>query len=111
MTSPAHRRYEAPGSGRADTHTWDASLASGRAPHVRMNVDLVHRARTMLLALLPCALLGIVNTGHQTHLAMADQGLTEAVDWRGTLRHLAGLDPDPDSLIACALQGLLSLLP
>jgi len=111
VTSPVHRRHEAPGASRAGMHTWDASLATGRAPHVRMNVDLVHRARTMLLALLPCALLGIVNTGHQTHLAMADQGLTRAADWRGAVLHLAGLDPDPSSLIACALHGLLYLLP
>jgi len=101
--SPPRRRHH--------VHAQVTSLATGCAPHVRRDVDLARHVRWMLVALIPCVVLGIHNTGYTTHLAMAEHGLTEAAGWRAAVLRGAGFAFDPESVTACALHGLLYFLP
>lgn len=85
--------------------------ATTGAPHVRLDVDLSTSVRTMLVALLPCVWIGIHNTGHQTNWALSALGRHDAEGWRASVLRLTGLGFDPASVAACALHGLLYLLP
>lgn len=65
----------------------------------------------MGFALLPCALLGLFNTGLQTNLALALTGATELPGWRGAVLRTAGVGHDPSSIAACVALGSVHLLP
>lgn len=73
----------------ADTFLMTPARVTGSGPHVRDALDLKRMMITVVLALLPCTLYGIYNTGFQTLSA-------------------AGMDSSP---AACVLQGLLYFVP
>ena len=81
------------------------------APHVRDALDVRRALGCVLLAVLPCALVGVVNAGHQALLVAGDRGPTAPSGWRGDLLGVLGLAPEPESTAACAVYGLACALP
>ncbi|MDO3378698.1 NADH:ubiquinone reductase (Na(+)-transporting) subunit B [Geoalkalibacter halelectricus] len=81
------------------------------APHVRDALSLKRIMLVVVLALLPCALFAMWNTGYQMHLAMQAQGITELFTWREEVFRLLGVGNDPAYLGDNLLLGALYFLP
>jgi len=106
--------------------------------HVRDAVDLKRVMSAVLVALIPCALMAMYNTGYQANLAMHDmveQGkmayardvdadsalqqqvadgkvqVAEASGWRAGVMAVLGLKYDPDNVLGCFIHGALYFLP
>jgi Na+-transporting NADH:ubiquinone oxidoreductase subunit B len=92
-----------------DTFLYTPADVTRTAPHVRDGIDLKRVMTYVVIALLPCLLMALYNTGLQANLAMAQLGLTSAPGWRGAM--LSGIGYDPNSLFACMVHGLLYFLP
>ena len=65
---------------------------------------------TVVVALVPCILFALYNTGHQALYAIT-QGASPLDDWRMALWQLAGLGYEPDYLPHCVMFGALYFLP
>ena len=94
-----------------DTLFYSPSDVSRGAPHVRDALNLKRVMGLVVLGVLPCAVVGMWNTGHQAHLAMAELGLPPPTGWRGTLMALLGVGHDPSSVGAAIFHGFLYFLP
>jgi Na+-transporting NADH:ubiquinone oxidoreductase subunit B len=81
------------------------------APHVRDAIDLKRVMIFVVLAVTPCLLMALYNTGHQAYTAMAAMGLHGAAGWRGALLGGLGIGHDPGSIGDCMGLGLLYFLP
>jgi Na+-transporting NADH:ubiquinone oxidoreductase subunit B len=94
----------------ADTiHFTPGEVTSGPS-HVRAALDLKRMMFTVVIALLPCVLWALYNTGYQIHHAMA-QGATAYQGWQEPLYAALGLGFDPNNVVACAVHGLIYFLP
>lgn len=91
-------------------HVLRSGLATGRAPHVRMDIDLLRLQRALLTALLPCAAAGVVTTGYQIGSAAAVTG-SAIPGWRGDVLGVLGTDPAAGTALAWIANGLVYLLP
>jgi len=85
--------------------------ATAGAPHVRDGVSVRRLVNVTVLALVPCILAGVHETGRQANLAMAASGTAQATGWRGALLDALGVGYDPASASACVLHGFVWLLP
>ena len=81
------------------------------APHVRDAIDLKRVIILVVYSVVPCALVGIWNTGYQANAAMAAMGI-EAIDgWRGMALALLFAGNDPASIYDNVVLGLTWFLP
>jgi Na+-transporting NADH:ubiquinone oxidoreductase subunit B len=80
------------------------------ASHVRDGIDNKRLMITVVLALLPCMVMAIYNTGYQALLAMA-HGAIPLDTWRASLFEGLGLPFDFRNPIACAIYGALHYVP
>ncbi|HPG25555.1 MAG: NADH:ubiquinone reductase (Na(+)-transporting) subunit B [Spirochaetaceae bacterium] len=80
------------------------------ASHVRDGLDNKRLMITVVIALLPCMLMAMYNTGYQALLAMA-QGAVPIEGWRSALYQGVGLPFDFKSPIACVIYGALHYVP
>lgn len=78
--------------------------------HVRENTDLKRVMITVYLAVVPCIIMAIYNSGLQANLALAAMEQIPA-GWRYSLLAMLGAGLDPDSLRDNCLHGLLFFLP
>lgn len=92
-----------------DTFIYTPPDTTYTAPHVRDGIDLKRLMTYVVIALIPCIVIGWYNTGYQANLAMADMGLDSAVGWRGVILDTIGYNPA--NPIANLLHGLLYFLP
>jgi len=81
------------------------------APHIRDAIDLKRVMFFVVIAVTPCVLMALWNTGYQANLALTDLGLSSAAGWRGALLGAAGIGHNPENALACAIHGLLYFLP
>ncbi|MDH3473213.1 MAG: NADH:ubiquinone reductase (Na(+)-transporting) subunit B [Rhodospirillales bacterium] len=81
------------------------------APHVRQAADLRWIMNRMTLALVPCLLIGLWNTGLQANLAMQALGAEKIPGWRGALLEALGIGGDSASPWDSLWLGLLYFLP
>lgn len=95
----------------ADTFFYAPPTVTRNPPHVRDAIDLKRVMALIILAVTPCVLIGIWNTGLQANLAMAKLGVTSIPGWRGTILDLLGGGYNPDSLSANIWHGLIYFLP
>jgi Na+-transporting NADH:ubiquinone oxidoreductase subunit B len=79
------------------------------APHVRDSLDLKRVMTTVLISLLPCALMAMWNTGYQANMVIEAMSLGGPDGWRGGIMSLVGCDPS--SLVSNFLHGALYFLP
>ncbi|MCF7985071.1 MAG: NADH:ubiquinone reductase (Na(+)-transporting) subunit B [Thiohalocapsa sp.] len=73
-----------------DTFLYTPATVTAGSPHVRDGIDLKRVMIFVWLAVLPCALFGMVNVGLQANGAMAALGVEQAPGWRGTALWLLG---------------------
>jgi Na+-transporting NADH:ubiquinone oxidoreductase subunit B len=94
-----------------DTFFYSPNEVTRGSPHVRDAIDVKRVMTTVVLAVLPCALFGMYNAGHQANLALAQLGLEAAGGWRGQLLEGVGIGVDPTSVWDCFWHGALYFLP
>ncbi len=97
--------YEAP-----DTFLYTPGKTTAGAAHVRDALDLKRLMMTVVVALVPCVLMAMWNTGRQIHLAIAG-GATALPNWRTDAMEMLGLPFDAASLLANTAHGALYYLP
>ena len=97
--------YEAP-----DTFLYTPGKTTAGAAHVRDALDLKRLMMTVVVALVPCVLMAMFNTGRQIHLAIAG-GATALANWRTDTMEALGLPFDAASLLANTVHGALYYLP
>jgi len=94
-----------------DTFLYTPADVTRGAPHVRDAIDVKRVMTTVVLAVLPCALFGMYNVGHQANLALAQLGLEAADGWRGAVLATFGVGVDPGDVLDCFWHGALYFLP
>lgn len=92
-----------------DTILFGSNQKTQIAPHVRDSFDLKRIMTTVLIALLPCTIMAMWNTGYQANLVIEAMGLGGPDGWRGAIMSLVGYDHS--SLISNFLHGSLYFLP
>ena len=97
--------YEAP-----DTFLYTPGKTTAGAAHVRDALDLKRLMMTVVVALVPCVLMAMFNTGRQIHLAIAG-GATALPNWRTDAMEVLGLPFDASSVLANSVHGALYYLP
>lgn len=94
-----------------DTFLYTPPDVTRTSPHVRDAIDLKRVMSYVVVALIPCILLGMWNTGYQANAAMAELGITSAEGWRGAVLGALGVDYDAGSLYDSLMHGLMYFLP
>ena len=93
-----------------DTFFFTPGHVTGGASHVRDALDLKRLMITVVLALVPCVLMAMYNTGLQAHIAI-DSGAPALDRWQTSAMEWMGLAFDPGSFIANFVHGALYYLP
>ncbi len=97
--------YEAP-----DTFLYTPGRTTAGAAHVRDALDLKRLMMTVVVALAPCVLMAMWNTGRQIHLAIQG-GAAALPNWRTDAMEMLGLPFDASSLLANTVHGALYYVP
>jgi Na+-transporting NADH:ubiquinone oxidoreductase subunit B len=101
----------------ADTFLFTPSDVTDGPSHVRDALDMKRMMITVVVALGPCILMALYNTGLQTNLALEAQVRSRVQDvavlegWRGTAISLLGTGYDSGSVISCLVIGALYFVP
>jgi len=93
----------------ADTFLYTPGDVTSGPSHVRDGMDLKRMMITVVVALLPCIVMAMVNTGYQANHAMADLGIAAAPGWRGVV--MAWVGYSPESLLSNLVHGALYFIP
>jgi Na+-transporting NADH:ubiquinone oxidoreductase subunit B len=94
----------------ADTALYSPGHVTRTAPHVRDALDVKRMMGIVVVALVPCVVMALYNTGYQAQLAIA-QGAAPLDDWRTALYLGVGLGFDYTNPLLCALHGALYFVP
>jgi Na+-transporting NADH:ubiquinone oxidoreductase subunit B len=94
----------------ADTALYAPGHVTRTAPHVRDALDVKRVMGIVVIALVPCVLMALYNTGYQAQLAIAG-GASPLDDWRTALYLGVGLDFDYTNPLLCAVHGALYFVP
>lgn len=98
-----------------DTFLYTPDSVSRGASHVRDGMDMKRMMIMVVVALGPCILMAMYNTGYQSNLAIQqlveDGTLAEAttVGWRASI--MDGLGYNPSNPLSCLVHGALFFLP
>ena len=79
--------------------------------HVRDAIDFKRMMMIVVIAVMPCALMGMYNVGLQTNTAMQSLGIESAGGWRGAVLDYFNVGYSPDSIAADFLHGALYFMP
>ncbi|MEN8802025.1 MAG: RnfABCDGE type electron transport complex subunit D, partial [Thiogranum sp.] len=90
-----------------DTLLYTPSDVTRSPPHVRDAMDLKRLMIFVVIAVTPCLLVGMYNTGYQANAVMQTLGLSSAGGWRGAVLEGLGVGYDPVSVTASLMHGLL----
>ncbi len=94
-----------------DTFAYTPGDVTTGNTHVRDALDLKRTMITVAMALVPCVLMAMFNTGYQANLAMSKMGIAAASGWRGMVMTALGLGVDPANFISNFLLGALYFVP
>ncbi|MBN2429416.1 MAG: NADH:ubiquinone reductase (Na(+)-transporting) subunit B [Deltaproteobacteria bacterium] len=94
-----------------DTLLFSEGVVTRYASHVRDALDLKRTMTWVVIALIPCVIMALYNTGMQANTALAALGKTGAEGWRGAILSLLGMGVDPGGLIANMVHGALYFFP
>ena len=92
-----------------DTFLFASNRVTEKPPHVRDAVDMKRIMITVLIALTPCVIMAMWNTGYQANTALQSLGIDVPAGWRGMI--MASIGCDPQSLSSNLLHGSLYFLP
>ncbi len=93
-----------------DTAMFTPGEVTRTAPHVRDGLDMKRLMITVVVALQPCLLWALYNTGYQSLLAI-ENGALPRDDWQMALYQFLGLAFDSGNVGLCAIFGALYFLP
>lgn len=93
-----------------DTFIFTPDSVTKTTAHVRDSLDLKRTMIMVVVAMIPCILMALYNTGYQAHLVLAT-GKFQAIGWRHDIMMSLGLAHDPANIIANAVYGLLFFAP
>ncbi len=79
--------------------------------HVRDAIDFKRMMMIVVIAVTPCALMGMYNVGLQANTAMQSLGIESAGGWRGDVLDFLGVGYDPGGIVGDFLHGALYFLP
>ncbi len=93
-----------------DTLLFTPGNVTKNASHVRDSIDLKRVMVTVVIALIPCIIVAMINTGYQANLAIHLAG-SSAEGWRGMLIDIFGIGYNPGNPIANLIHGALYYFP
>jgi Na+-transporting NADH:ubiquinone oxidoreductase subunit B len=93
-----------------DTAMFTPGEVTKTASHVRDGIDLKRMMIIVVVALVPCILFAVYNTGYQAQYAIA-HGAVPLDDWRMALYQAIGFGFDPNNPFYCLLHGALYFVP
>lgn len=93
-----------------DSFLMGSRLTTATAPHIRDAIDFKRIMIVVIIALIPCVLMALWNTGYQANLALQSLGIDAAPGWRGAIL-AATTGVSPASLAANILHGSLYFFP
>ena len=93
-----------------DTILYTPGKVTRTASHVRDGLDLKRMMTIVVVALIPCILMALYNTGYQAQFAIA-QGATPLGDWQTGLYMRLGLDFDYLNPLLCIIHGSIYFFP
>jgi len=79
--------------------------------HVRDAIDFKRAMTVVLVALIPCVVMALYNTGYQAQLAMDAVGVTQVPGWRGMVLDSMSLYVQSGSILGNLIHGALYFLP
>ena len=94
-----------------DTFLFTPGEVTKGASHLRDGIDLKRMMSIVVVALVPCVLMALYNTGLQANLGLQSMGLSETSGWRAATMATMGIGYDPNNVVACMIHGLLYFLP
>jgi len=94
-----------------DTFLFTPGTVTQDAPHVRDAMDFKRMMITVVVALVPCVIMALYNTGLQANQALQSMGADTAQGWRGHLLMQLGLELNPASILDNVVHGALYFLP
>ena len=97
-----------------DTFLFTPEHVTPGAPHVRDALDLKRTMGMVIVALIPCILMAMYNTGLQANLAIENtvaRGGHAAQGWRQQLVLMLGLGFSSGSVLSCFVHGAAHFLP
>jgi Na+-transporting NADH:ubiquinone oxidoreductase subunit B len=92
----------------AESFLYTPKTVTTVAPHARSYVDMKRIMTYVVLATIPCILMGLYNIGLQTNLAIADYGPS---GWRAAILGGLGIGFNPSNPIANMAHGAMYFLP
>jgi Na+-transporting NADH:ubiquinone oxidoreductase subunit B len=95
----------------ADTFFYTPASVTRTGAHVRDALDLKRMMMLVVIAVLPCVLMAMYNTGLQANLALDPARAGELAGWRHDVLRLSGVGYSPASILACTVHGALYFLP
>ncbi len=84
---------------------------TARAPHLRLPGDLSSLMRGVLIAVTPCLVFGLYNSGYQANQARLTEGRSAPAGWRTSVLEAIGVQIDPGSIFDCVGWGVAFFLP
>ncbi|MGC8737145.1 MAG: NADH:ubiquinone reductase (Na(+)-transporting) subunit B [Candidatus Hydrogenedens sp.] len=96
-----------------DTFLYTPGTVTKGAPHVRDAIDLKRLMITVVVALTPCVIMALYNTGLQAFLGIESMGLSpeQVPGWRAGVFRALGLSFNASNVISCILYGALYFFP
>jgi Na+-transporting NADH:ubiquinone oxidoreductase subunit B len=94
-----------------DTFLYTPGEITKGASHVRDSLDNKRLMITVAVALTPCILMAMMNTGYQANLAINGLGLETIEGWRGAIINALGIGFNPSNVFANLFHGALYFLP
>ena len=94
-----------------DTFLYSPGEVTKGATHVRDGLDLKRMMITVAIALFPCGLMAMFNTGYQANLAMENMGVLSEPGWRGLVIQTLGVGYDYEHIVSNLLHGALYFIP
>ncbi|SMF11749.1 NADH:ubiquinone reductase (Na(+)-transporting) subunit B [Pseudobacteriovorax antillogorgiicola] len=95
----------------ADTFLYTPGEVTKGASHVRDGIDLKRIMISVAVALFPCILMALYNTGLQANIALANMGLAETTGWRADVIGALGVGYNSASILANFVHGALYFIP
>jgi len=94
-----------------DTFLFHSRRVTAAAPHIRDAVDYKRIMITVIIALIPCVVMALWNTGYQANSSLREMGLVLVPGWRGAVMGWLGFGCDPASHASNLFLGGLYFLP
>lgn len=91
-----------------DSFLFSTTKSTPGAPHIRDGVDLKRIMITVIVALIPCTIMALWNTGYQANLVLTELG-ADPQGWRGAVLQIIGVNPH--SIFSNMVHGALYFVP